>query len=670
MEQRRVVIGAPVAICTPARAEDLLQTAAAELANDFERVTGIKAALCQGEKPPMACSICFRLDVPGTEEPLLAEPEAYTIRTHRDGDTTFIDIHGADAMACLHGVHRFSELALGIDPWEYFTGKQPPASLSSLPVIDADQPAPAFRYRFFTDDDSDELANFKGEKLHIDLDVWKGVIDSFVRVGYNGLLLIDSLGRGEFWLEDEIFRRHYGEVCPRYEPRPELVEQVINYAHSKGVFVAVYLHWNFPPDTTRLSWPQNRDYYEDNWRRMLTEGPHRLADAYHFWPQGPLLDSTRPVGGKMEWWQVANEQRRLLKQLIAELHPGKPLYYLMWQEWVYDAFLDGRFDIDETDTIVLIPAEARGEYRQAFAELRRRFPHRFGTLYFPGSWEDHLVQDPRPHVIGSALRKAVRWGYTEALINDVGSSLRNFLFNMEAVSRFAWNPEGFDADQFSLQWAERYFGQGAAAEVAAVLRQLHEAHRFLDHDGLGGLALLVERGLWLAWGMLPQGKAHQAAATAQEALRAAKALRDRVASESRLFLDSYVIQQIRLFRDIAVLAEKMIRLEADLRAVAQQGLQSTTRSELRCQAEAIATAATELFRTLESEPMPKWNGWYRRQNLRFIGAPPKLAFFTGLPERIAALESVEDVRHLLEDLHERDRLWQEFRANPSYGRRA
>ena len=97
-----------------------------------------------------------------------------------------------------------------------------------------------FKLRGYRDTNSGLLANWKEPKLIVEFDIWKEMIDSLARLRYNYIDIHGLLSRPEYYLQEEY-------QALDYHTDLRLVEQVIDYAHSKGLLVQVpmNLSWEF-----------------------------------------------------------------------------------------------------------------------------------------------------------------------------------------------------------------------------------------------------------------------------------------------------------------------------------------------------------------------------------------------------------------------------------------
>ena len=141
---------------------------------------------------------------------------------------------GADERALFYAAYEFSEKHLKIDPLEYWTGKEPKKLYNfDFSSIHFKSKPPKFKLRGYFDNDSDMIANWKGDKLIIEFETWKEIIDSLARLRFNFIDIHDTLGRSEFWKWD------YYKNKTDYKTDLDLVEKIIDYAHSKAMLVQV-----------------------------------------------------------------------------------------------------------------------------------------------------------------------------------------------------------------------------------------------------------------------------------------------------------------------------------------------------------------------------------------------------------------------------------------------
>jgi len=256
--------------------------------------------------------------------------------------------------------------------------------------------------------------------------------------------------------------------------------------------------------------------------------------------------------------------------------------------------------------------------------------HPFGIYIHAGYWRNHVIQDPYPDRIAASFRDAQARNMT-AYVNVNGQDFKHFILNLEAAGRAAWDPAGFDADEFYDEWLTRYFGAQAAPEVRRSLEALHAAH---DTIG-GGFAhqTMVYKGV-LKVGFSFNGRmtAQQAEAglnLARKSLELAEAARELVSEDARMCYDDQVLFPAKIFlanMEVTAaalgLAEGRGALMNPFAGIDKKIAAFQARPEQKRQA---AASLDRLLKLLEAgSGWDKWEGWTKVENFRKYEPPPTL----------------------------------------------
>jgi len=551
-------------------------------------------------------------------------PEAFVIKSFPD--QKLMVIAGCDPRGVLYGVYEFSENFLGIDPLEYWTGKTPEKrDKMVIPEIDLREKPPAFKLRGYFDNDSDHLANFSGRKLIIEFELWKEMIDSLARLGYNYIDLFDTLGRAEFWNWP-----YYTENFPGYHTDLKLVEQVIDYAHTKGMMVQVNtsLGWEFhhlPYEKTCLS--KYYDDWMDGYRYYLEETPIGKADLFTHSPRDPWWD--RPYKCPREKILGINQpalHTRLvndLNALVQAHNPNARVIGILWSDgqktWLSrDYQPDPSIDMMWADNGYALYPAWPGDLKG----------HRFGIYLHAGFWRNQTVQDPYPDRIGKSTREAYQRGMTANYFVN-GQSFKNFILNLEAAARAAWDPAGFDGEEFYQQWAARYFGTDAAPEIVSSLKALHSANEKAAGyqeitSNTNVLLTLLSKGLILDPGF---SASDQAVQDAERALAYAKAAEPKVPESSRLVFDDQIYFPALIYYQNLKLNWLIGQIIQDHQKLGRYSLSPEENQAAKNRLERRKKEAIDRLSKLREllnrgQKWEKWAGWYRVENFRKYTPPP------------------------------------------------
>lgn len=623
--------------------------AASQLARDLTRVCGVSARVISEKewaregKARKGAAVFFV----GTAETssrikALVERGAIEVSAFDPGPEAFVVksfpaagevcIAGCDQRGTLYGVYWFSGRYLGVDPMEFWTGKAP-AKLPGLQVPEIDHRAspPAFALRGYFDNDSDMLANWRGEKLKIEFETWKEMIDSVARLGYNFIDLFDTMGRTEFWVWP-----YYTEKFPGYHTDLYLVNRVIDYAHEKGMLVQVstYLGYEFhhlPYEKRCLS------LYHDDWieayRYLIENTPWGKADIFYHSPRDPWWDRPyRCPREKLMGISPGKLHTRLIKdlhKLIREHNPQARLMCLFWSDGKKH-WESGEFDPGEGVDLVWSD-DGYGRFPSWPDDFRG---HAFGIYIHAGFWKNHVMQDPYPGRIAESTLEAYRRGMDSYYFVN-GQDFKHFILNLEACGRVAWDPEGFDPEEFYQKWAGRYFGEDAAPKAVESLKALHAAN-----DLAGGFAdLTMKTKIYLK--LVKYGTPYcrdfsyidPALAEARRSLDLAHEARELVPEGSLPVFDDQVLfpaeiylANLKLHAAVSGVIDSRCRvLDPLFPPGGKAGAWKEIGRDKRDAYEALAQLL-ELFEA--GSGWEKWDGWTRVENFRKYEPPPTMEDLT------------------------------------------
>jgi len=550
-------------------------------------------------------------------------PEAFVIRALPE--TGEVIIAGCDPRGALYGVYEYSRRFLGIDPFEYWTGKTP-ARLSGLEIPEASirEKPPAFKLRGYFDNDSDMLANFTGKKLIIEFELWKEMIDSLARLRYNFIDPFDTMGRAEFWNWP-----YYAKIFPGYKTDLELLNQIIDYAHEKGMMVQVStsLGWEFhhlPYEHKCLS--LHHQDWMNSYRYLLGNTPVGRADIYYHSPRDPWWD--RPYRCRYEKALGIDSGRlhsRLLndlEKLIREHNPGARVFCLFWSDgksqWKRGSFQpSGMIDMVWADNGYGIFPDWPGDFRG----------HKFGIYIHAGYWRNHVLQDPYPSRIKESTLEAFRRGLTEYYFVN-GQDFKHFILNLEACGRAAWDPQGFDSEKFYAEWAGRYFGKAGPLTMES-LKSLHRASELAG--GFANITMETSVALRTMNYRVPYCKNRSYMAPALESAQKSLELAGRAAAlapenareifnDQVLFPATIYLANLKLHRSVTGAADAKCEM---LNPSAPPGKKIQARRRLKQFKSQAPAELQELRRLLEQgSGWEKWEGWSRPENFRKYQPPP------------------------------------------------
>ncbi|MDE3253703.1 MAG: glycosyl hydrolase 115 family protein [Bacteroidota bacterium] len=397
------------------------------------------------------------------------EPETFVLQTTSPKTLLIV---GADTRGTFYGIYDFSQKILGVDPNTYWIGyQQKTKDKLVIPELSFRKPAPVYKYRGYFDNDNDLLANFKGRKLIVELDLWKEIINTVARLGYNYIDIHDLLGRPEYYLRD------YYIKLTTYHTDLKLVDEVIDYAHSKGLLVQIpmYLGWEFKHitlDQTCLT--KYYDLWMETYQYYLTQTPLGKADLFLQRPRHPFYDwaykCPEETAAGIRTGDLMNKMFEGLYQLLQKYRPGSVLFCDLWSEG-RPLWASGEFS-PRKDVEMLWADNGHADFKEFPKDLKG---YSFGIYIHAGVWYNNVTQSPYPDKIKEAALMGIERKMTHNFLVN-GQTFKNFLLNLTACGLCAWDPVSFDPELFYREWTSRYFGANVSGDVVKILKWTYAAN--------------------------------------------------------------------------------------------------------------------------------------------------------------------------------------------------
>ena len=384
---------------------------------------------------------------------------------------TFIVLAGGDIQGTQYAVYDYAETQLGIDPLAYWTGKKAPkVSVKKLTEFEnLETPAPIIPYLVYFENDVDELANLKEPMLEYDWESFTNLIDSLVRLRYNGIEFFDMLGRVEFYTREE-----YTNAFPNYRLNVEYLEKMMDYVHEKGMYIQIDMMMGRQLKTLSAEaadcWTKHKEEWVSTWRDYLENTPVKKADIFALRPRHQIWDWEYKSACDEDKAEVFNQVYAELGKLIDEYNPNAVK--------VCTCYHDGMEIFNENfsppfDFIIAWSDNGWG----AFDYLPKSTKgYQFGTYMHAGFWLNHDVMDPYPELIDETMTMMYKNYNATSYMMVNGQTFRPFMLNLEAFAESARLGLAFDGEQFYLDWVSRYFGEKHAEQIVKILKLLHAAH--------------------------------------------------------------------------------------------------------------------------------------------------------------------------------------------------
>ena len=377
---------------------------------------------------------------------------------------------GSDVQGMQYAVYQYCQEVLGVDPFQYWTGRKPELNpkLDVFHFRDTVLAPPEIPILCYFENDVDELANIRRPKLEYDWQNYTEMINSLVRLKYNAIHLFDMLGRPEFFLRPE-----YQVIRPGYDIRLSYIDSLISYAQDMGMMVQIdmALGYKIRPMAQEKAdcWKKNKPGWVETWTYYFEETPLGKADIFSLRPRNQVWDWEYKSSCGEEKMDVFNEVYAELGAVIDRYKPEATKVLICYHDGM-EMFNQGFGPPD--DWIVAWSDDGYAEFAH--------WPHStrgydFGTYMHAGFWLNHTVHDPYPERIDSIMKRMVEDydAHTYCMVN--WQQFRPFLINLEAFSKVADNTSAFDGEAFYRDWTHRYFGEEAGKHAVRSMKKLHEA---------------------------------------------------------------------------------------------------------------------------------------------------------------------------------------------------
>lgn len=381
-----------------------------------------------------------------------------------------IILAGSDVQGLQYAVYDYAEEILDIDPLKFWTGKLPKQKkITDFFAFENKKiPPPKVPLLCYFENDVDELANYRGNLLEYDWESYTEMINALVRLRYNAIQLFDMLGRPEFFIRPE-----YKELHPEYKINIEYLEKMIDYAHSKGMKIAIDFALGYqihPMSADKATcWEHYKEDWIGAWCYYLEKTPLKKTDIFMLRPRHQVWDWEYESSCGENKIEVFNAVYEVFGALVEEYNPKAEKVLVCYSDAMQmwnDGFRPPK------DWIVCWSDDGFGDYRFL---PNTTDGYAFGTYMHAGFWLNHTVHNPYPETIEYVMKASFEDldAYQFCLVN--GQNFRPFLLNIEAYSEISNTPDEFTGEAFYKKWTARYFEAETAAHAVASMRLLSDA---------------------------------------------------------------------------------------------------------------------------------------------------------------------------------------------------
>ena len=406
--------------------------------------------------------ICLSAKEPGARGGIWAK---VNLKKNRE----VIVIGGSDVQGLQYAIYDYSHQVLGIDPFEYWTGKMP-GRKDNFDFYNFDNKTiapPLVPILCYFENDVDELANYRGKLLEYDWESYTEMINSLVRIRYNAIQFFDMLGRPEFFIRPE-----YKKLKPDYKIDEEYLEKMIDYAHLKGMEVQVDLSLGYQLHPLAVDesycWTTYKDKWIEGWKYYFEKTSIAKADIFSLRPRHQVWDWEYESDCGEDKTEVFNEVYLELGQLIDHYKPEATKIAFCYHDGM--EMFNEDFNPPK-DWIAVWCDDGFGDFKYWPKSTKG---YDFGTYMHAGFWKNHTVHNPYPMIVDTIMKKMFREYGADKYCQVNGQNFRPFLFNLEAYSEVCNKPEEFNGEDFYKAWTERYFSKDAAKSAVESMKILHE----------------------------------------------------------------------------------------------------------------------------------------------------------------------------------------------------
>ena len=460
--------------------------AAADLAADVERVTGVKAAVRTGAqglagdvviagtlgKNPWIDALVAdgRLDVSqvrGKWETFLIA----TIEKPMPGVARALVIVGSDRRGTAFGLFELSQ-AIGVSPWHWWADVAPAKKRAmhlSAGVRRLGPPSVKYRGIFINDEDWGlqpwAAQTFEPENGGIGPKTYGKIFELLLRLKANTL-----------WPAMHACTKPFN-ADPRNAVLADDYGIVMGSSHAEPMLRNNVGEWTAPKET--YNYATNRDGVLGYWEQRVRSNA-RYESVFTLGMRG--IHDSGMQGGKTPAEQIAllekifSDQRALLAKYVRADVEQVPQMFCAYKE-VLGLFRGGLRVPD--DVTVVFPDDNFGYIRDFPSETERGRAGGFGVYYhisYLGRPLSYLwLNTTPPALIWSEMRKAYDHGADRLWIVNVGD-LKPAEIGTEFFLQMAWDIDRWNREnlpEFLEEWAAREFGREHAKQIAVIMEEYY-----------------------------------------------------------------------------------------------------------------------------------------------------------------------------------------------------
>jgi hypothetical protein len=473
--------------------------ATADLAHDFERVTGTKPEIVNdflaGEKTGIIIGtiseskIIDRLAAEGKLETngVSGAWESYVLQIVKNqlpGVARALAIAGSDRRGTIYGIYQLSEM-IGVSPWNWWADV--PVARKSFLALQGDifkQLPPAVKYRgIFLNDEDWGLRPWASKTFdpatgNIGPKTYAKIFELLLRLHANYLWPAQHPGTAAFnsFPSDKEIADEFGIV--------------MGTSHCEQMLRDNIGEWD-EKTLGEYNFVTNPDGVLKYWEQRVRENG-KFESVWTLGMRG-ISDGAMPGGGTAQekaarLQTIIAAQREMLARDVNSNVAAIPQIFCPYKE-VLELY---RLAPDISGDITLVWPDDNYGYVREFSDARERARSGGAGVYYHVSYwgrpRDYLwLCSTPPAVIAEEMTKAFDYGANKVWILNVGG-LKPAELDIEFFLKLAWNPHSWDGtntyDLLQNQIA-RDFGNGVAPEITSIMAEYYRLNfqRKPEHMG-------------------------------------------------------------------------------------------------------------------------------------------------------------------------------------------
>ena len=413
-------------------------------------------------------------------EPGLEGPESHLVFVKKGRDASHVVLQGADMRGTIYAIYSFSEEFLGIPPLWFWSSWQ--ADRRDAIHIPADTkrhfPSPYVKWRAWFPNDRDLLNPWQQRSS----ENYGAHLETMLRLKMNTLegRLMDNAA----W--DKPFTA--GREARAARDRGLVITG--HHIYSLGSSIRDWENYwtkirkQDPPRTSIKNVDALKDFWQYHIETSLRENieviwliafrGNRDIQFWAFYEDSPDTDAER--GAVIE--RMMNEQVKLLKETTGDASP--PMRATLYAE-KSNLFAAGHLRPPSEPTLIWNFVAARRDHFPAPDLQAMEVPDDRPLGYYMNfqftSSGSHLAQAEGPWKMEHNFRYVDGKNSRPLEFSVVNAgNVREYVMTMSANAAMMWDFQGYDSDEFMLEFSEQYFGPEHAAEIAGLYREFFNAY--------------------------------------------------------------------------------------------------------------------------------------------------------------------------------------------------